>query len=236
MMKGQTSKYLKYAIGEIILVVIGILIALQINNWNEARKRHIAERSILSKFLEDLESDATFFQSNLTTIEEINQLHKDLYQRSFKNNQSIVLKKPAFIRRALIYNPIAKDNAPNIINDINEDALREEVQVYFRLMSDVQEGKNEHEDIVLEIRAFLRELKVHRLKPWFESSMVMDKESTLNEEIITSNDLMALSDNTAFQQLLLESSIKTNDVKKALLVLIESNTKLVANIHSYIND
>lgn len=37
--KGKTRKYLKYAIGEIILVVIGILIALQINNWNEG---HVA--------------------------------------------------------------------------------------------------------------------------------------------------------------------------------------------------
>ena len=36
--EGKTSKYLKYAIGEIVLVVIGILIALQINNWNEHRK------------------------------------------------------------------------------------------------------------------------------------------------------------------------------------------------------
>ncbi len=35
---GKTGKYFKYAIGEIILVVIGILIALQINNWNENRK------------------------------------------------------------------------------------------------------------------------------------------------------------------------------------------------------
>jgi len=34
----RTSRYLKYAIGEIILVVIGILIALQINNWNENQK------------------------------------------------------------------------------------------------------------------------------------------------------------------------------------------------------
>ncbi len=34
--EGKTSKYFKYAIGEIVLVVIGILIALQINNWNEA--------------------------------------------------------------------------------------------------------------------------------------------------------------------------------------------------------
>ena len=36
--EGKTSKYLKYAVGEIVLVVIGILIALQINNWNEHRK------------------------------------------------------------------------------------------------------------------------------------------------------------------------------------------------------
>jgi hypothetical protein len=36
--EGKTEKYFKYAIGEIILVVIGILIALQINNWNEQRK------------------------------------------------------------------------------------------------------------------------------------------------------------------------------------------------------
>ena len=38
MEQNKTSRYLKYAIGEIILVVIGILIALQINNWNEDRK------------------------------------------------------------------------------------------------------------------------------------------------------------------------------------------------------
>ena len=43
MEKNKTGKYLKYAIGEIILVVIGILIALQINNWNEDRKRRAIE-------------------------------------------------------------------------------------------------------------------------------------------------------------------------------------------------
>jgi hypothetical protein len=35
---GKTGKYLKYAIGEIVLVVIGILIALSLNNWNESQK------------------------------------------------------------------------------------------------------------------------------------------------------------------------------------------------------
>ena len=47
MEKNKTGKYLKYAIGEIILVVIGILIALSINNWNENRKNHKLETQAL---------------------------------------------------------------------------------------------------------------------------------------------------------------------------------------------
>jgi hypothetical protein len=41
--EGKTANYLKYAIGEIVLVVIGILIALQVNNWNEMRKDQTKE-------------------------------------------------------------------------------------------------------------------------------------------------------------------------------------------------
>jgi len=51
-------KYMRYAIGEIVLVVIGILIALQINNWNEARKQKIEEiktlKSLQSEFTDNL--------------------------------------------------------------------------------------------------------------------------------------------------------------------------------------
>lgn len=48
------SNYLVYAIGEIILVVIGILIALQINNWNEGRKKRVQEVTILKNIQQDL--------------------------------------------------------------------------------------------------------------------------------------------------------------------------------------
>ena len=47
LLEGKTGKYLKYAIGEIILVVIGILIALQINNWNEEKKANRFQQKIL---------------------------------------------------------------------------------------------------------------------------------------------------------------------------------------------
>ena len=46
---GKTTKYFKYAVGEIILVVIGILIALSINNWNEQRKISNKEKELLTE-------------------------------------------------------------------------------------------------------------------------------------------------------------------------------------------
>ena len=52
--ENKIGQYLKYAIGEILLVVIGILIALQINNWNEARKSRIVETVLLKTIKSDL--------------------------------------------------------------------------------------------------------------------------------------------------------------------------------------
>ena len=53
----RAGKYLKYAIGEIVLVVIGILIALSINNWNENRKERLLEHGILKGLQFDLRFD-----------------------------------------------------------------------------------------------------------------------------------------------------------------------------------
>jgi len=57
LMENKTRKYLKYAIGEILLVVIGILIALQVNNWNEKQKNKQKELTILENILQDLIND-----------------------------------------------------------------------------------------------------------------------------------------------------------------------------------
>ena len=57
-MENKTGKYFKYAIGEIILVVIGILIALSINNWNEDRKEHGQEQELLTQLQSEFKSVA----------------------------------------------------------------------------------------------------------------------------------------------------------------------------------
>ncbi|MFK7831943.1 MAG: DUF6090 family protein [Winogradskyella sp.] len=63
------SKYFKYAIGEIVLVVIGILIALQINNWNENQKSIQLEKTYYCKIAEDLQVDIRNIDSSLVTID-----------------------------------------------------------------------------------------------------------------------------------------------------------------------
>ena len=65
----QSSKYLKYALGEIFLVVIGILIALSINNWNETRKNHKQETILLENLIKQLKTDVTDLNNNINSTE-----------------------------------------------------------------------------------------------------------------------------------------------------------------------
>jgi hypothetical protein len=61
--RGRAGKYLLYAIGEIVLVVIGILIALRINNWNEENNEKKTEQNYLLNILEDLNNDIEIYQN-----------------------------------------------------------------------------------------------------------------------------------------------------------------------------
>jgi hypothetical protein len=74
----RTGKYLKYALGEIILVVIGILIALQINNWNETNKNEREQIVFLNNLKNDLKNDLmqldqilNFQKEKLSTVNEL---------------------------------------------------------------------------------------------------------------------------------------------------------------------
>jgi len=65
LMENKTSKYFQYAFGEIVLVVVGILIALQINNWNESRKTQKRETKILAEINSNLEENMINLESDI---------------------------------------------------------------------------------------------------------------------------------------------------------------------------
>lgn len=75
--ENKTRKYFKYAIGEIILVVIGILIALQINNWNENRIRLKKETTILAGIHNE-------FVKNKIQLDSVVKEHKVAYNNTAK--------------------------------------------------------------------------------------------------------------------------------------------------------
>ena len=89
MSENKTGKYLKYAIGEIVLVVIGILIALQINNWNENRKTKAQIKKSLVELRNDLSQDTVLIKERLPFIIEHYNLNESLRARVAKPGATV---------------------------------------------------------------------------------------------------------------------------------------------------
>lgn len=85
LMEQKTAQYLKYAIGEIILVVIGILIALELNNWNEERKRKENYRATIEQIYNSLELETQELQSYIKGL-----LFQQRYADSLYNNPDLL--------------------------------------------------------------------------------------------------------------------------------------------------
>lgn len=83
---GKTSKYLKYAIGEILLVVIGILIALQINDWNENRKNQALIAVYKKNLIENLVQDSILIADKMKSIK-TDLMKIDAYEKRVSTSQ-----------------------------------------------------------------------------------------------------------------------------------------------------
>ena len=134
--QNKMGKYFKYAIGEIILVVIGILIALQINNWNEARKTKLVELKILKELKEDLiETRADL----LTDMEKakLNLADIDVLYQSVTNNNwdyvkfstNFIYEVPKLFPKLSAYKSLQTYS----INIISNDSLRKLVTDFYEL-------------------------------------------------------------------------------------------------------
>ena len=87
--EGKTGKYLKYAIGEILLVMIGILLALQVNNWNEYRKARTEEDKILREIRRNLVID-------ISALDRV--MNRSLYQGKKYEKLLYLIKQDSFLK------------------------------------------------------------------------------------------------------------------------------------------
>ena len=141
-------KYMRYAIGEIVLVVVGILIALAINNWNEDRVKKIALQEHLKNMVEGLNQD---IEGRLTLVKNIDEFrfyamlylldisgHEPNYFPDFNPDKDFVPVEwlwkgeiptqynEQFIKVAIRWMPLTTENGGNnktILDRINDDGL-----------------------------------------------------------------------------------------------------------------
>jgi len=136
-------KYLRYAIGEIVLVVIGILIALSINNWNQDYINKKAEKYYLNQMIIDLSSDSLFlsnvsldFKKRLPVIQNLlKELYKENNKESFNHAitqyANIVLQPLHFVSNNSTYNEMESGAKLGIIN--NKELRKKIVALYNHL-------------------------------------------------------------------------------------------------------
>jgi hypothetical protein len=127
---GKTTRYFKYALGEIILVVIGILIALQINNWNESRKNQIEASTILNSLNLELIDDFDAINGTVKSLEKRKSNSNYLYDLILGHTVQIDSSKVVealmntgfiykFVPSFAVYNEIQNSGKLGLINSDN---------------------------------------------------------------------------------------------------------------------
>lgn len=165
--KGKFSKYLAYAFGEVILVVIGILIALSINNWNENRKITKNVSDILITISNDLATD-TIYANNVIAFYEENQkissriINKELNRTNYKEcptcSSIVTIYRPLTIQTKG-WEMLKKINATP--NNRNDSLISDISQVYTIFTERLQKSNSHIESEVL------NNLESFKKYPWF---------------------------------------------------------------------
>ncbi|MDH3697645.1 MAG: DUF6090 family protein [Flavobacteriaceae bacterium] len=128
--------YLKYAIGEILLVMIGILLALQVNNWNENQKLKDQELKALKELqadleqsLEDIVGDKRIFERSMSSNQIIlDQMERSSpYQDSLNPHFAILFPFSTFSINSTTFDNITRSG----VNLISNDSLRISISDFY---------------------------------------------------------------------------------------------------------
>ena len=230
--EGKTGKYLKYAIGEIVLVVLGILFAIQINNWNEERNNFQKQKLLTKNIIEDLKLDFIHINKSLSEVSGQMNLIDNLISKIFDNKTRLSIESIGLIRYSSDFRPISQRNHSESVSSLEDDFIRKLLQSYFLKEDQVTDIFIEYIDIVHnKIRPYLSDVGMHNLKSLYnQDSSTQKSEVPLNPEI-----LLEQLNNMKFQQLLYERKIKTNSFENLLNELKIQNQELIKSLSLMIN-
>ncbi len=222
----NVRKYFWYALGEILLVVIGILIALQINNWNEERKEALIEIQFMNQLLDDARQDSSFFNSRLVVLTQNNNDLQRLVYRSpaaWQDTIQLIAKDTsiAFFFR-VVHDSFLMNNNPEPFEKVSDPALKETLRSYqnaHNYFSQATEVLNRVvEDYGMELEA-----KYHR-----NLNMIRNRETSQE------NDFDFLKNDDIQSRIQIFNTLHINAIDQ-LPLFLEHNTILIDQLTTRLN-
>jgi hypothetical protein len=220
-------QYVRYAIGEIVLVVVGILIALQINNWNERRKNDLKESILVKNIIEDLRLDSLHISQSLNELSDQLRVVDTLIAAVL--DRKIVLKNNAMglVRYSSDFRPISQRNHAESASSLENEYTREILQNYFLKEDEVKDIFLEYEVIIHnKIRPYLSDVGMHNLRSLYQ------KESNETTPVLLYPEILEEQlRQVKFQQLLFERRLKTGSFETRLTQLKKFNQELIETLN-----
>ncbi len=222
--EGKTGRYLKYAIGEIVLVMIGILLALQVNNWNENRKAKIREKELLVNLTVNLYIDKTRFTYNLKEADEILNVYKQLYQIGTNGESDLIIDNPNYVRKIVMFDSNMNQDFSALSEKITNDDIRNHLLLYDSELNKFETEFSEFRVVIERVRVFLGDKGIYKIETLYNTDDFSDA------VFVDVYKLKDLSRTIEFQQLMFEAKLKLELLKKRLQKVIMHNKEFSETI------
>lgn len=233
--QGKTGRYIQYALGELTLVVIGILIALQINNYNAARKAKEAEITFYKNAILDLKEESKSIATNIKWFK----WYQDTYYLIYEESKGKKIDEPIPYAN-LIWNNFFRPVIDEKYGDNLDNLGNETVQGLFRDLI-------WREKLTIEAMNEWNDSKFNSVKPFFSKYEIANVDSIYSDKrygfmdlkpssYVDENRLRSRYGTKEFEQILYDGKYKSSWVLRCLDNLKVANQNLVIGLEAIVND
>ena len=224
--ENKFSKYVLYALGEIVLVVIGILIALSINNWNEEHKKNKEEIKVLLNLKNEFIQNQKELKKDLESHKFINQQISELSTLMNPNPKEIESKKLDTLMFAMVYMPefsaLTSIMSSEKFKLVNDEKLKNEIAYWELIYNEYKYDVKLTYDLYYDhIYPFLS--KNYQMKN-IKGEVVKSDESYFE---INSSSILS---NSTFENHVKMRSLNAGGVFKNATKLFETQKRIIENI------
>jgi Family of unknown function (DUF6090) len=234
--QNKVMAYMRYAVGEIILVVIGILIALQVNNWNEQRKAKIHEKELYGRILMDLKIDEDRINQHIDYYNNDLEVLNSIYQETQGFSKKDSLIDFSSIRSFRIFNLVITSNYSKSTKEISNPKIEKNLNEYFtreQLIKDALENirnfKEEH------VKPYLAKYGINDTGVLFKNRQ-LDYYKLREKNILSLPKFKAQYSTVQLDQLLFDIGVRTSWARTELEHILSMNKNLQLDLKNELGD